>query len=91
MVSREEPFMEGKFRFVNTGTDTLYLLNIISDCDCVQTAMSDSVFAPRQSGYVTMSVNLEGYIPSDITKRAVVISNAKNKEEEIALQCKLVY
>ena len=64
----------------NIGDDTLYILAVRPDCDCVEVATVDSVVAPGAATSVHASLDMSDYLLGDtVVKQFVITSNSANE------------
>ena len=59
----------------NTGTDTLYILGVMPDCECTTAAIADSVIAPMQKTTLTATLDLRDFLAGDVDKAIAIASN----------------
>lgn len=62
----------------NVGTDTLYILGVLPDCDCTTLQLADSVIPPHSATVLTASLNLTEYLSGKTVKQFSILSNNKN-------------
>ena len=62
----------------NLGNDTLVILKVLPDCDCVEVERYDSLVAPGQHGCLTTSLNLTDYPADTIYKELGILSNSRS-------------
>ena len=70
-----------RFRFTNTGQDTVLMLHARAGCACVQAKVPEQAVFPGHSGYVTVTFDPE-YRPGHFSKEIVVFSKG-NKYNRI--------
>lgn len=70
-----------RFRFTNTGQDTVLLLHARAGCACVQAKVPEQPVFPGHSGYVTVTFDPD-YRPGHFSKEIVVFSKG-NKYNRI--------
>ena len=63
--------------FKNTGTDTLYIRGALSDCDCTELEVVDSVVGPQKSGMIIAYLDLGGLPDLETEKQFMIVSNNK--------------
>ena len=70
----------------NVGTDTLFILSVIPDCDCTGVVYVDSVVAPQSRGRLELSLDLSGYPADTIYKDVGILSNnRKGRSQKITV------
>ncbi|NJO02481.1 MAG: DUF1573 domain-containing protein [Bacteroidia bacterium] len=80
------------FYFKNTGTQPLLLLQVQTSCGCTATQWSREPVLPNGTGeiVVTFDTNAKDDIVGQQNKVLLVISNAVNQEEKLALEGEVV-
>ncbi len=59
----------------NTGTDTLYIRNVLPECDCTEIISFDSIIPPGEEGKLTASLDAFGYTEDTLRKEIGILSN----------------
>ena len=63
----------------NTGNDTLYIRNVLPQCDCTETVSFDSIIPAGEKGSVIVSLDLTGYPADTIRKEIGILSNDRRE------------
>ena len=66
-----------KFKFVNTGDDSLKIQSITSSCGCTSTDYKKTPVAPGDSGVLTVTydTNIDSYSRGNISKTIIISAN----------------
>lgn len=63
----------------NTGNDTLYIRNVLPQCDCTEIVSFDSIIPAGEKGSVIVSLDLTGYPADTIRKEIGILSNDRHE------------
>lgn len=74
--------------FKNTGNDTLYVNDVLPDCDCTTILSFESKVAPDATGTISISMDLSEYASGSISKGFSIISNSRSDNvRSVMLNC----
>lgn len=69
-------FVDVKFK--NTGTDTLYIIAALPECDCTEVQVMDQAVAPQKEGFLRAYLDASDFMYGvETEKRFCVASNNK--------------
>jgi hypothetical protein len=54
---KQDTILSARFDFINTGTDSLIIDDILPDCSCTSHSLSSKVVAPSDSGYIVLNMS----------------------------------
>ncbi len=73
------------FKLTNTGTDTLFINNIETECSCTDVKIDKKVLLPRESTTLILNLNT-GVLNKGITaKKVIIFANIKEKKRILTL------
>jgi hypothetical protein len=73
------------FRFVNTGADTLNLLDPRPSCGCTAALLSSHMIAPGDSGSISVDFHAVSGMYGSTTKTVSIYASTERGEEKLAL------
>ncbi len=73
-----------EFKFTNTGSEPLEILNIRADCGCTVPEMDKKRYEPGESGTVNVTLNPEGKSGS-FERRVTILTNDANGASELVI------
>lgn len=77
-----------EIKFLNTGNDTLYIRDVLPDCDCTEILFFDRKVAPQSTGVIRASMDLSEYVPGQVNKGFSIISNSRaDNVRNVTLKC----
>jgi len=53
----DDTVLTGKYDFINTSKDTLFITSVNPDCTCTGYKLNKNKIAPNDSGYITLQVS----------------------------------
>ncbi len=87
----QESILNHKFRLVNTGQDTLNILDLHPGCSCVSASINNYNIAPNDTAILSASLNTIGY-KGYIQKLVTIKSNDPNTSEfYLLLKANIIY
>lgn len=84
-VISEGEIVQHVFKFTNTGSNPLFIKDVIASCGCTVPSFPKNPIAPGKTGEITVEFNSKGR-PGTANKNVLVVSNAQ--EERISLNFK---
>jgi hypothetical protein len=77
--------VEYTFKFVNTGDYALNIYKVMSDCDCIELAWSDTAIASGQEGFITVTFDTTEKIGA-FYKSIEILSDASSTTKIIRIR-----
>lgn len=83
--SNQGDVLKHTFKLTNTGTDTLIISNIETECGCTTVQTEKTTLLPQESTTITLTVDT-GVLKKGITaKKVMIYSNIKEKKRTLTL------
>lgn len=76
-VSKKDSSTKLKYNFVNTGSSTLSILNVTTDCGCTDVNYPKAPIAPSDSGTIIVTFDSKGFPAATINKAIIVEANTE--------------
>lgn len=85
----EGEIVEFNFRFKNTGTNPLVVINVTASCGCTVPEKPEQPIRPGETGFIKAKFNSDKR-PGETTKTVTVTSNAEPAFPELILKGKVL-
>lgn len=82
--SKKGDVLTSKFKFKNTGEQTLIIEEIEADCGCLNYTLDKMVYEPGEEGVITITLNTENLQGLSVRK-LVLKANIENQHKEITV------
>jgi hypothetical protein len=83
-VKPEQESIVAKYRFTNSGKDSLKIENVQTSCGCTTAALKKTDYAPGESGEIEAKFTFGGRVGRQ--EKAILVSTSQAKEKPIVLR-----